>query len=153
MEAKSFVADPVARHHGEMPVFVNNRLVIPDDELEWRFTRSGGSGGQHANKVSTRVELSWDVEASKTVSDRERARLRNRLGPVVKVVADDFRSQYRNRVVATERLAEKCRAALAPPPKKRKPTKPSAGSKRRRLDSKRRTAQTKKMRRRPSMDD
>ena len=136
-----------------MPVFVNNRVVIPDDELEWRFTRSGGPGGQHANKVNTRVELAWNIAESVSVAEEERSRLLERLGNVVKVVASDYSSQYRNRVTATERLAEKCRAALAPPPKKRRATKPSKRAKRRRVESKRRKSKTKQLRQRPGLDD
>lgn len=136
-----------------VPIVVNDRLIIPDDELEWRFTPSGGPGGQHANKANTRVELTWNVAESATPTERQGARLRARLGDVVKVVVDDHRSQYRNRVEAAQRLAERCRAALAPPPKRRRPTKPSAGAKRRRLEDKRRQSRTKKLRRRPRHDD
>jgi len=136
-----------------MPVFVNNRVIIPDDELEWRFSRSGGPGGQHANKVNTRVELAWNIAESASVPDQERSRLLERLGNVTKVVVSDYSSQYRNRVTAIERLAEKCRAALAPPPKKRRATKPSKGAKRRRVESKRRKSKTKQLRQRPGLDD
>jgi len=143
----------MGRHDGRVPVHVNKRLVIPDAELEWQFTTSGGPGGQHANKASTRVELTWNIVESTVVSDRERARLRARLGDVARVVADDTRSQHRNRSIALDRLGERCRAALAPPPKKRTPTKPSRRAKQRRLDAKRRHAQTKRLRQRPGRDD
>ena len=136
-----------------MPVYVSDQLLIADDELDWRFTPSGGPGGQHANKANTRVELSWDITASAAVTERQRNRLRSRLGDTVRVVADDHRSQYRNRMVATERLAEMCRKALAPPPKARKPTKPSKGARKRRLESKRKAGQTKRLRRKPGLDD
>jgi ribosome-associated protein len=136
-----------------MPVYVSDQLLIGDDELEWRFTPSGGPGGQHANKANTRVELSWDLASSASLTERQRTRLRARLGDTVRVVADDHRSQYRNRMVAGERLAEMCRRALAPPPKPRKPTKPSRGARKRRLESKRRAGQTKRLRRKPGLDD
>jgi ribosome-associated protein len=136
-----------------VPIVVNDRLIIPDDEVEWRFTPSGGPGGQHANRANTRVELTWNVAESAAPTERQRARLQARLGDVVTVVVDDHRSQYRNRVEAAQRLAQRCRAALAPPPKRRRPTKPTAGAKRRRLDAKRRQSQTKKLRQRPRHDD
>jgi len=134
-------------------IYVNDELLISDDELGWRFTPSGGPGGQHANKSSTRAELTWDVAASASVTERQRALLIERLGDTVRVTADDHRSQYRNRIVAEERLADLCRQALAPPPRARKPTKPSKGSKRRRLESKRRAAETKRLRQKPRLDD
>src|SRR5437879_5668668 len=84
---------------------VNSSLSIPWGELEWRFTPSGGPGGQHANRSSTRVELRFDVEASSSLGPRQRERVLSALGPIVRVVADDERSQARNRALAAERLA------------------------------------------------
>src|SRR5580700_4957918 len=106
------------------------------DELEWRFTGSGGPGGQHANTSNTRVELVWDVAASAAPGPRQRAMLLERLGPVVRVVATDERSQTRNRAAATTRLCERVAAALHVDPDRR-PTRPTRGSKERRLESKR----------------
>ena len=118
---------------------------IPSDELEWRFTPSGGPGGQHANRSHTRVEVRFDVASSPSLGPRQRARLLERLGPVVRVVADDERSQSRNRALALERLRERLAEGLkldAP----RRPTAPTAGSRRRRLEAKRRRSETKRLR-------
>lgn len=134
-------------------MYVNQSLVISDDELEWRFTPSGGPGGQHANRSNTRVELLWDIAGSPSLSDRQRNRLRRRFGDTVRVVADDHRSQYRNRVTATERLGELCREALKAPPKRRKKTKPSRRAKQRRVDAKRQRGKTKKLRQAPRHED
>ena len=131
-----------------MPIEINSSLVIPDAELEWKFTTSGGPGGQHANRSSTRVQLSWSIANSGVLSESMRDRLQAKLGDVVRVDVDDHRSQLRNKDVAGERLADKVRAALVRQ-RKRKPTKPSKGAQRRRLDSKRRTSQTKKLRQKP----
>ncbi len=139
-----------------MPVVVNSRLTIPDDELEWRFSPSGGPGGQHANRAHTRVELSWDPNNSavaRDLSETHRDRLQANVPNPIRLTVDQYRSQHRNRTVAEERLAERVRAALAPPPKARRATKPSKGAKRRRLEAKRRTGRTKKLRRRPGVDD
>ncbi len=139
-----------------MPVVVNSRLTIPDDELEWRFSPSGGPGGQHANRAHTRVEVSWDPAASaaaRDLTESQRNRLLSNAPSAIRLTVDQYRSQHRNRTVAEERLAERVRAALAPPPKARRATKPSKGAKRRRLEAKRRTGQTKKLRRRPGVDE
>jgi ribosome-associated protein len=128
---------------------VTRSLVIPLDELEWRFTPSGGPGGQHANRSNTRVEVRFDVERSPSLGPRQRERLLAKLGPLVRVVADDERSQARNRAFAVERLAARLADALrieAP----RRPTKPTPGAKKRRLDDKRRQSERKRERRRPS---
>ena len=92
---------------------VSGSCVIGLDELEWRFSGSGGPGGQHANTANTRVEVRFDVAASPSLGPRQRARLIERLGPVVRVVASDSRSQHRNRELALERLRERLAAALA----------------------------------------
>lgn len=132
-----------------MPVFVNNQLVIPDGEIEWKFTPSGGPGGQHANRSSTRVELRWPFETSAVLADHQRNALREKFGTEVRLVVDEHRSQLRNRATAKERLAIKCRAALTPK-EKRRATKPSRGSQRRRLEQKRRDSQKKSLRKQPS---
>jgi ribosome-associated protein len=131
---------------------VNRTLRIPSDELEWRFTPSGGPGGQHANRSNTRVELRFDLEASPSLGPRQRARLIEKLGPVARVSVDAERSQLRNRAIAQERLADKLRAALHID-KPRHPTRPTAAAKRRRMDAKRRLGEKKQQRRRPSRSD
>jgi ribosome-associated protein len=133
------------------PLRVNGRVTIPPDELSWRFTRSGGPGGQNVNKVATRVELSFDVRTTRalgsTLKRRALERLGNRLADgVLTVAASDERSQARNRELARDRLAEALRIAIAPPPKRRKPTKPSRASIKRRLDSKRKHSEKKRLR-------
>ena len=125
---------------------VTPTLRIPIDELSWRFTGSGGPGGQHANTSNTRVELIWDVASSAAPGPRQRALLLERLGPVVRVVVSDERSQSRNRELALERLRSKVGAALRVQTPRR-PTRPSRGSQERRLESKRRHAERKRQRR------
>jgi len=130
---------------------VSPSLSIPVHELRWRFSRSGGPGGQHANTADTRVELRFDIAGSPSLGPRQRARLLERLGPEVRVVASDERSQARNRDLAQRRLADRLRTALrvdAP----RRPTKPTRASVRRRLKDKRRQADRKADRRRPDAD-
>src|SRR5258705_9555761 len=100
---------------------VSRNCAIPFDELEWRFTGSGGPGGQHANTSNTRVELRFDVARSPSLGPRERQLLLERLGPVVRVVAADTRSQARNRELALERLRDRLAAALRTP-RARRPT-------------------------------
>ncbi len=135
-----------------MAIVVNDQLTIPDAELEWRFSPSGGPGGQHANRANTRVELVWDITGSPSLSDRRRQRLGDKLGATVSVVADDERSQSRNREIAERRLAARVREALVVE-KPRRPTKPSRGARERRLKQKRGRSQDKRLRRRPSTDD
>jgi ribosome-associated protein len=127
---------------------ISRSCRIPVSEIEWRFSASGGPGGQHANRSNTRVEARFDVGASLALSDSQRRRLRSKLGDVVSVVVDDERSQTRNRTIALERLQERLAAALVVP-KLRRPTKPSRGAKRRRLEHKRQHSEKKKLRRRP----
>ena len=128
-------------------------VVIPDDELRWRFSRSSGPGGQSVNTSDSRVELSYDVARGSLPRHlRERAleRLAGRLvDGVLTVAASGYRSQRRNREAARARLAELLSEATAPPPKKRRPTKPSRGAKERRLAGKKRRGETKALRRRP----
>ena len=135
-----------------MPAYVTKSLVIPDGELEWKFTPSGGPGGQHANRSNTRVELTWELARSQSLTDGQRTRLRSRFGDTVRIVVDDHRSQHRNRDIAVERLAEMCRQALTARRKARKPTKPSRRAKQRRMDSKTRLSDKKKLRRKPKPD-
>jgi len=131
---------------------VNERLAIPLSEIELRTSRSSGPGGQHANVTASRVEAVFDVGASATLDARQRARLRERLGPVVTAVAQDARGQARNRELALQRLAEKLAAALRVQ-RRRRPTRPSRSARQRRLEQKRRTGDRKRGRRRPGYDD
>lgn len=129
-------------------------LVIPGGELTERFARASGPGGQGVNTTDSRVQLSFDVAASATLTeaqhDRVHARLAGRLaGTVLTVDAAEHRSQRQNRAAARERLAALLRSALAPPPPRRRRTRPTRGSVERRLAAKRRRAQTKHQRRRP----
>jgi len=130
---------------------VTSSLRIPLSELQYRFSASGGPGGQNANKVATRVELRFDVASSPSLGPYQRTRLLEKLGPEVRVVADDERSQLRNRQLATERLRERLAAALRVE-KTRRPTRPSKGAKERRLAEKRKLSQRKQARR-PDVDD
>jgi ribosome-associated protein len=123
-------------------VIVNGRITIPASELTWSFSPSGGPGGQHANKASTRVTLQFDIEQSRVLSGADRSRLLSKLGPTIRVVADDERSQQRNRTAARRRLADRLSTALERETPRR-PTRPSRGSVQRRLDSKRQRKQRK----------
>jgi ribosome-associated protein len=127
---------------------VNRRLAIPLAEIELRFSRSSGPGGQHAQKTETRVEAVFDVEASATLTDAQKQRLLARAGPVVRAVAQDERSQWRNRETALERLATALADGLATR-RRRKPTAPTPASRERRLAGKRRRADVKRLRRPP----
>lgn len=117
-------------------------------EVAFRFSRSSGPGGQHAQKSSTRVEALFDVEESAALTDAEKRRVLARLGPVVRAVAQDERSQLRNRELATDRIVEQLREATKVR-RKRRETKPTKASKERRLDDKRRRGTTKRLRRPP----
>ena len=125
--------------------------VIPLDEIELRASRSSGPGGQHANVTASRIEAVFEVDASDALSDEQRELLRRRLGERVTAIAQDARSQARNRELALERLREKLAAGLRRP-KPRRPTKPSRAARERRLEQKRRASQRKRQRRRP-LDD
>jgi ribosome-associated protein len=131
---------------------VHNGLAIPLAEVTWRATTSGGPGGQHANRTLSRVEVQFDVAASPTLGPRQRARLLERYGPVVRAAASDSRSQARNRQLALERLAARLDDGLRVDPTRR-PTKPTKGSKIRRVEDKRRRAETKQQRRPPRAHD
>lgn len=131
---------------------IDERLAIPLAEIELRASRSSGPGGQHANVTASRVEAVFDVAASHALDEARRARLLERLGPVVTAVAQDARGQHRNRELALERLAAKIAAALRTP-RRRRATKPTAASRRRRLEQKRRAAERKQGRRRWSPED
>ena len=131
---------------------VNDRLAIPRGELVVRATRASGAGGQHVNKTSTRVEITWNVVASQALGDADRARISARLSSrlsddgELRIVASDTRSQLQNRELAEARLADLVRRALIVP-KPRKKTRPSRAAKQARLDDKRRTSEKKRVRR------
>ena len=144
-------ADDGDRTGGPEVVRVTQSLRIPVSEQQFRFSPSGGPGGQHANKVATRVEVRFDVEASPSLGPYQRSRLLEKLGPEVRVVADEERSQLRNRQLAVERLRERLVAALHVD-KARRPTRPSKGAKERRLADKRKLSERKRSRR-PGIDD
>ena len=130
---------------------IDERLALPLAEIELRTSRSSGPGGQHANVTASRVEAVFDVEASQALEEAQRARLLERLGPVVTAVAQDARGQSRNRELALQRLAQKIAAGLRVQ-RKRRPTRPSRASKQRRLEQKRRTAEKKRGRGRPPVE-
>jgi ribosome-associated protein len=125
---------------------VTRSVVLPLAEVELRFSRSSGPGGQHAQKSETRVEAVFDVEASSALTDAQKRRVVSRAGLTLRAVAQDERSQLRNRQLATERLVEQLRQALRVE-RRRVPTKPTAASKERRLEQKRRRSQVKRLRR------
>ena len=134
---------------------MSRSLVIPDDEIRLRFSPSGGPGGQHANRSSTRVDLSWNVASSRVLGPRQRARiervLRTRLDSsgTLRLSSDAHRSQLRNRAEVERRLADLVGAALRTP-KPRRPTAPSPAAARRRVEEKRRRSQVKRLRRAPA---
>ena len=126
-------------------------VAIPMEEIELRTSRSSGPGGQHANVTASRVEASFDVATSRSLTAEQRARISSRLGPRVTAAAQDTRSQHRNRELALHRLAERLAHAL----EVRRPrtrTKPTRASQQRRIESKRRRGETKRARRRPDLD-
>ncbi|MBV9214356.1 MAG: aminoacyl-tRNA hydrolase [Actinobacteria bacterium] len=126
-------------------------VAIPLAEVELRASRSSGPGGQHANVTASRIEAVFDVEGSTALNEDQKRRVRARAGPRVVAVAQDARSQARNRELALERLQARLAAALAVP-RRRRPTKPSAASRERRLGAKRRRSELKRDRRRPGLD-
>ncbi|HEX6391549.1 MAG TPA: alternative ribosome rescue aminoacyl-tRNA hydrolase ArfB [Solirubrobacteraceae bacterium] len=136
----------------EDPLRVSRDLALPLREITLRASRSSGPGGQHANVTASRIEASFDVRASATLTPTQRARLLQRLGPVVRAVAQDERSQAANRELALERLRGRLAAALFVQPPRR-PTRPTRASKERRLNSKRATSERKRGRRPPHSDD
>lgn len=132
-------------------------LSVPDSEIEYRYTRSSGPGGQHANKTSTRVELIWNVAGSEALGPRQRARLlenlRRRLDAsgTLRLASDRYRSQYRNKEEVNERLRRIVGEALSPR-RSRVATAPTTASRHRRLDQKRRRSEIKKMRGKPPVE-
>jgi ribosome-associated protein len=127
---------------------VTRSVVGPRSEIELRTSRSSGPGGQHAQKSETRVEAVFDVEASSALSDAQKRRVVAKAGPVLRAIAQDERSQLRNKELAIERVIESLREALRVP-RHRVPTKPSTASRERRLEQKKRRSQVKRLRRQP----
>ena len=123
-------------------------VVLPLGEVRFRTSRSSGPGGQHAQKSETRVEAVFEVEGSEALTEAQKRRVVSRAGPVVRAIAQDERSQLRNRELALERLVEQLRAALKVE-RKRVPTKPTAAARERRLEQKRRRSVTKRLRKAP----
>jgi ribosome-associated protein len=134
------------------PMEVTRDVAVPLREIALRTSRSSGPGGQHANVTDSRVEAIFDVAASTALTDAQRARVLARCGPVVRAVAQDARSQARNRELALERLRERLARALAVP-RARRATRPTAASRTRHQEAKRRQAQRKRDRRRPPGED
>jgi ribosome-associated protein len=128
---------------------VTRSVALPRSEIDLRYSRSSGPGGQHAQKSETRVEAILDVEASSALTDAQKRRVITKAGPVLRAIAQDERSQARNRELAVERVVDQLREALRVE-RPRRPTKPTAGSRERRLEGKRRRSQTKRLRRPPS---
>ena len=131
---------------------VSPECAIDLSEVTVRFSPSGGPGGQHANRSNTRVDLRFDVAGSPSLDEAQRHRIQARVGDEIRVVADDERSQLRNRSIALERLRARLAAALREE-RRRRPTRPSRAAKARRLDAKRRQAERKRDRRRPQHGD
>jgi ribosome-associated protein len=127
---------------------VTRSVAIPVSEIELRFSRSSGPGGQHAQKTETRVEATFDVEASTALTSAQKNRVVRRAGPILRAVAQDERSQARNRELAVERLVAALREALKVE-RRRRATKPTSASRERRLEEKRRRGQVKQLRRSP----
>jgi ribosome-associated protein len=125
---------------------VTRSVTLPRSEIELRFSRSSGPGGQHAQKSESRVEAVFDVAASAALSERQKRRVTERAGPVLRAVAQDERSQWRNRELATERLVDQLRDALRVE-RRRVATRPTAASNERRLQAKRRRSEVKRLRR------
>ena len=127
---------------------VTRSVVLPLTEVELRFSRSSGPGGQHANTAETRVEAILDVEASSALTDAQKRRVLAKAGSTLRAIAQDERSQWRNRELAVERLVEQLRKALKVE-RRRVETKPTKASRERRLETKKRRSATKKLRRPP----
>jgi ribosome-associated protein len=136
----------------EDPMVVTREVSIPLSEIVVRTSRSSGPGGQHANVTASRVEVGFDASESPSLTDAQRERVLAKCGPVVRAVAQDARSQARNRELALERLRERLARALHVP-RTRRPTRPTKASRVRREHTKRRQAQRKRDRRRPATED
>jgi ribosome-associated protein len=127
---------------------VTRSVVLPLSDVEYRTSRSSGPGGQHAQKTESRVEALLDVEGTSALTDVQKRRVIARMGPVLRAIAQDERSQSRNKELATDRLVGQLREALKVP-RRRRPTKPSKAAVERRIEAKKRRSQTKRLRRPP----
>jgi ribosome-associated protein len=136
----------------EDPMRVARDVSIPLREIELRTSRSSGPGGQHANVTASRVEARFEVAESSALTDAQKRRVSARVGPRLTAVAQDSRSQARNRELALERLRARLAAALAVP-RARRPTRPARAARERRLDTKRQRGRAKRLRRRPTLED
>tara|TARA_B100000902_G_scaffold17316_1_gene20754 strand:- start:2077 stop:2478 length:402 start_codon:yes stop_codon:yes gene_type:complete len=125
---------------------------IPEGELHFRFSTSGGPGGQHANKTNSRVELVWEVSETTSLTPADKKKLEQELGATIRIVVNESRSQTRNRAIARERLSQKIDKALQKKAK-RQPTRPSHASKKRRLESKKKRGDLKRQRQSPNQND
>jgi ribosome-associated protein len=134
---------------------ISASITIPAGELGWTFSPTGGPGGQHANRSSTRAELRFDAGASRAFDDETRQRVLSRLatGGVVTVIVDETRSQWRNRQIARQRLTDRMREALKPDPPRRRATRPSRAARQRRADAKKARSRTKSLRKPPGSED
>jgi len=134
---------------------ISETITIPAGELSWTFSPTGGPGGQHANRSSTRAELRFDVGASRAFDDATRQRILSRLATngVVTVIVDETRSQWRNRQIARQRFADRIRETLKPDPPRRRATKPSRAAQRRRVNEKKARSRTKSLRKPPGAED
>lgn len=135
-----------------MDLEVTPELTIPAAELQWKFSRSSGPGGQHVNTSDSRVQLTWSITDSLVVTEEVRAALLDRLPATITMTVSEQRSQLRNRERALEALASQVRNALIPPPAPRRATKPTKGSKRRNLAAKQQRSATKQQRQRPTSE-
>ncbi len=135
-----------------MDLEVSAALTIPAAELQWKFSRSSGAGGQHVNTSDSRVQLTWSVLESAVLSDEQRQVLLNKIGPTITTTVSARRSQLQNRQAALGALSKKLGTALAPAGPKRRPTRPTRGSSLRRLSAKSQRSSTKQTRQRPGLD-
>jgi len=140
-----------------MDLEISPALSIPASELDWRFSRSSGPGGQHVNTSDSRVELSWNIAGSRVLTDAQRERLVSRLDSklvsgLLTISASAYRSQLRTSAIALQKLPGMLASALAPDAPRRRATKPTKGSQRRRLAAKSQRSATKQQRQRPSAE-
>ena len=134
-----------------MNLIINSKLKIPTSEIQWRFSRSSGAGGQNVNKTDSRVEIVFNVSESKSLNPYQKNRITTQdeiklINDCICIVVQDKRSQYQNRQLALRRLVSTLKALLKPPPKERRLTIPTRSSQRRRIESKKKRGQLKKSR-------
>lgn len=135
-----------------MDIHVNDEIVIPESELTYRFSTSGGPGGQHANRSATRVDMTFDIADSPSIPEPSKSVLVAALGDRITVGVDESRSQWRNRQLAKRRLADKLMDALKTQ-RVRRPTRPKRSAKQKRVEGKRHRSEIKQLRKRPTSDD